>query len=214
MYTYKNLRGEPIPGPAQLQDLSDRVQKRVDALPVGLQDHIYRVKDIALKLAEQYGLDKERAGLGMLAHDIARAMAGPELFRRAAEFGLTINLLERQVPVLLHGPVGAELLRREDRLDDLSIYRAVYWHTTAHPALDDLGKLVFLADKLDPQKIARYPFIPELHRLAMEDLDRAVLEFLTRELASLTSRGELVHPAMVEARNALLLARTKEVSGR
>lgn len=210
MNNYKNLRGETINGPAELPDVSHRVEKRVDALPAGLQNHIYRVRDIACKLAEQHGLDRERAALGGLAHDIARAMPGRELIRRATGFGLPIGLLEHQVPVLLHGPVGAELLRREDRLDDLSIYRAVYWHTTAHPALDDLGKLVFLADKLDPQKISRYPYLPELHQLAMEDLDRAVLEFLSRELVSLVSQGELVHPAMVEARNALLLTLLKK----
>jgi HD superfamily phosphohydrolase YqeK len=40
--------------------------------------------------------------------------------------------------------------------------------------------------------------------MAMEDLDRAILEFLSREMASLVSQGQMVHPAMVEARNSLL----------
>jgi HD superfamily phosphohydrolase YqeK len=64
--------------------------------------------------------------------------------------------------------------------------------------------VVFLADKLDPQKIGRYPYLPLLRQMAMEDLDRAMLEFLSRELVSLVSRGEMAHPAMVGARNGLL----------
>ena len=96
------------------------------------------------------------------------------------------------------------MLKREDGLDDRSIHQAVYWHTTSHPALDQLGKVVFLADKLDPQKISYYPYLLELKKLAFEDLDRAVLEFLTRETMARVDRGELIHPAAVETRNYLL----------
>ncbi len=63
---------------------------------------------------------------------------------------------------------------------------------------------MFLADKLDPQKAHMYPYLPLLRQLALEDLDRAMLEFLTRETISLASRGLLVHPVAVETRNNLL----------
>ena len=189
-----------------MDDLAYRVQQRVDALPAGLKAHIYRVREICRQLAERHAIPRDRADLAILAHDVARAMPPRELIRRATQFGLPIGPVERQVPVLLHGPVGAELLRREEGLDDPAVYRAVHWHSTAHPSLDNLGKAVFLADKLDPQKIARYPYLPQLHPLALEDLDRALLEFLTRELIALASQGQPVHPAMVKARNALLAA--------
>ena len=91
-------------------------------------------------------------------------------------------------------------------MDDPALYQAVYWHTTAHPSLGGLGKVVFLADKLDPEKIARYPYLPELRRMALENLDRAVLEFLDREIVSMVSQGSMVHPAMIETRNHLLAA--------
>ena len=187
-------------------ELTRRIQDRVGILPTGLQEHIYRVRDIASELAPRHGVDPELASLAMLAHDVARAMSGPELIAHATRMGLPVGLVEERLPVLLHGPVGAELLKREDGLRDPSLYQAVYWHTTAHPSLDQLGRLVFLADKLDPQKLTRYPYQPYLRQLASEDLDQAILEFLTQEMVSLTSRGDLVHPAMVETRNALLAA--------
>ena len=188
------------------QELLERIQRRVDALPSGLRDHIYRVRDIAKQLAPSHGIDPERAALGMLAHDVARAMPDGELLHRAGEFGLPIGTVEREVPILLHGPVGAEILVKEDGLADPSIHQAVYWHTTAHPDLDSLGKLVFLADKLDPQKLVAYPYQPLLRQLAMEDLDKAVLEFLIRETVSLVSQGLMVHPKVLETRNHLLAA--------
>ena len=189
-----------------MDELVHRIQRRVDALPEGLQAHIYRVREIARELADCHGIDGERAALGILAHDVARAMPEEELTRRATEMGLPIGAVEREVPVLLHGPVGAEILKRESGLDDPALYQAVYWHTTAHPSLDGLGKVVFLADKLDPEKIARYPYLPELRRMALENLDRAVLEFLDREIVSMVSQGSMVHPAMIETRNHLLAA--------
>lgn len=182
-----------------------RIQRRVDALPPKLQAHIARAQDVARELAPWHQVSPEQAALGILAHDVARALPGAELLRCAAQFGLPVGLVDRRAPVLLHGPVGAEILRREEGLTDAAaLYQAVYWHTTAHPGLDKLGKVVFLADKLDPNKGKKYPYQPLLRELAQENLDAAILEFLTRQLVDLAGRGLMVHPIMVKTRNALL----------
>ena len=187
-----------------LGDLETLVNRRVAGLPDGLRKHIYRVRDIAANLAERHGLNPQLAALAMLAHDVARAMPGRQLLYRAEQLEVPVTALERSLPILLHGPVGARILEREDGLTDESIYQAVYWHTSAHPSLDRLGKLVFLADKLDPEKSSTYPYLPELMELAVQDLDLGVLEFASREIIARTQRGEMVHPALVETRNALL----------
>ncbi|MCI0865006.1 MAG: bis(5'-nucleosyl)-tetraphosphatase (symmetrical) YqeK [Chloroflexi bacterium] len=187
-----------------MEKLALQIQSRVNKLPPGLQAHINRVSDIARELAPHHGVDPDRAALGMLAHDVARAMPNQELLRHAAEFNLPVTLVERQMPVMLHGPVGAEILQREDGLTEEDLYQAVYWHTTGHPSLDRLGKVVFLADKLDPLKISRYPYLPFLRELALEDLDRAILEFLSRETVARATTNEMIHPATVETRNHLL----------
>jgi len=197
------MTGDGITGVPGWKDLRNRVKRRVGQLP---QAHINRVTAIARELAPRHGLDPELAAVGMQAHDVARAIPGPELLSLAESLNLTVDLVQLHVPLLLHGPVGAELLRREDGLDYDSLYQAVYWHTTGHPSLDQLGKLVFLADKLDPQKLPRYPYQPHLQELALDDLDAALVEFFTREMVSLAREGELIHPAMLEARNTLLAA--------
>ncbi len=200
------ITGDGITGITGWEDLRDRVERRVGQLPEGLQAHINRVTAIARELAPPHGLDPNLAALGMQAHDVARAIPGPDLLSLAGSLNLTVDPVQLHVPLLLHGPVGAELLRQEDGLDDDSLYQAVYWHTTGHPSLDQLGKVVFLADKLDPQKLPRYPYQPHLWELALHDLDAALVEFFTREMVSLAGRGELIRPAMLEARNALLTA--------
>lgn len=194
-------------------DLARRIQRRVDNLPPKLQAHIARAQEVARELAPYHQVSPEQAALGILAHDVARAMSGAELLHCAAQFALPVGIVDRRVPVLLHGPVGAEILRREEGLTAAGedgdngcggLYQAVYWHTTAHPGLDAMGKVVFLADKLDPNKGKKYPYQPRIMELARENLDAALLEFLTRQIVDLTSRGLLVHPMMIQARNALL----------
>ncbi len=180
------------------------IEGRVDALPSGLREHIHRVLQEALTLAHRHDMDQDKVKFGALAHDVARAMKGDDLLSRAREMGIPIHPVEERLPVLLHGPVGAELLKREG-LDDGEVYDAVYWHTTCRAGLGPVAKAVYLADKLDPQKIARYPFQAELHELAAHSLDAAILKFLERDLCSLLQEGSLLHPASVNARNELLL---------
>ena len=188
--------------------IESRIQRRVESLPAGLQAHIGRAREVARELAPYHNVDPERAALGILAHDVARAMPGPELIAQATRFRLPVRPVEESVPLLLHGPVGAEILRVEDGLaagdEESDLYQAVYWHTTFHPTLvDDMGKVVFLADKLDPNKRKRIPYQPEIMKLALEDLDAAILEFLRRQVIDLTDRGKEVHPMMLEARDTL-----------
>ena len=109
--------------------------------------------------------------------------------------------------MLLHGPLAAHWLRQRYGVEDSQVLEAVGWHTTARPGLGPLAKLVFLADKLDPEKATRYPFLDRVRALAQEDLDPALLEFLTLDLQRLLQAGDLVHPAGVEARNELLVRR-------
>ena len=186
-------------------DLERRIVARVDALPKGLREHIGRVQCVALELARHHGLDEETVMLGALAHDVARAMSGDQLLIKAGELGIPVHPVEAKVPILLHGPVAAESLRRSDGLQDQDVYEAVYWHSTAHVDLRPAAKVVFLADKLDPQKAPRYPYQPELKELSLVDLDRAIASFLDHELIALLQRGSLVHPVSVEARNQIVL---------
>lgn len=191
-----------LPGP-----VVERIRRRMNRVPPALREHCQRVENIARQLADRHGLDADAAGIAGLAHDAAKHFSATELLLRVEEYDLPLSELERRRPAILHGPIGAEMLRREDRLNDPSLYDAIYWHTTGNPSGGDaMGHVVFLADKLDPSKRKRYPFQPELGELAESDLPAAMIMFLNRNIARLLDAGALVHPAALAARNALLLA--------
>jgi predicted HD superfamily hydrolase involved in NAD metabolism len=182
-----------------LQEIINRIKDRVSRLPIGLQSHIYRVEDIAVRLSANYDLDPNLARLGALCHDVARAMSDQELLFEASRMGLSICDVERKIPILLHGPVGSEIIRTQDSVENEAILEAVCWHTSGSSTLDTLGKIVFLSDKLDPEKVAKYPYQAQLYKLANADLDAAMLEFLNREVDTLNMRGALIHPGMIDA---------------
>ncbi len=184
----------------------DRIRRRMNRLPPELCDHCKRVEQIARQMAEHHGIDPEPVGVAALAHDAAKHFSSLEILLRVEEYDLDVTEFDRSNAPILHGPIGAEMLRREDRLNEPSLYDAIYWHTTGNPSGGDvLGHIVFLADKLDPIKLRRYPWQPELRELAEQNLAAATAMFLSRNVARLLEDGKAVHPAAIEARNALLL---------
>lgn len=186
----------------------DRIHRRIRRLPPWLQEHCQRVEQIARDLAERHGQDVEAVGLTGLAHDATKHFSGVENLLRMEEYDLPpVTEFERRNPGILHGMVGAELLKREDGLGHPRLYNAIYWHTTGDPTGGDaIAHIVFLADKLDPVKIKRYPWQGELKELAGNDLPAAMIMFLTRNLVRMLDKGSAVHPASIEARNSLLLS--------
>ena len=194
-------------------NLIQGLQLRVEYLPDGLKAHIYRARDVALELASDHGVDFQQTELAMLAHDVMRATSGGKLLKLAEQDGLPVNAVDRRLPILLHGPVGAESVRRENGVVDEDILDAVRWHSTGHPCLSPLGKLVFIADKLDPQKAAAYPYQPDLRKMANVDLDMAILEFLSRETKRRIQRREPVHPISIETINCLLVEHRSPPAG-
>ncbi|MEK7872473.1 MAG: bis(5'-nucleosyl)-tetraphosphatase (symmetrical) YqeK [Chloroflexota bacterium] len=175
-------------------------------LPRGLRDHCERVAAVAVVLASRHDLDPALAEAAALLHDVARHLPGAEMLRRARDYGVPVSPLDERMPVLLHGPVGAETLRREWDVRDPRVLDAVWVHTFGREGMAPLDKLLFLADKLDPRKDKRYPFNAQVRERASADLDGALLDWLTGELRRLVDAGAAVHPLMVAARNSLLLA--------
>ncbi|GAI94369.1 unnamed protein product, partial [marine sediment metagenome] len=90
----------------------EALKAAIGRLPRGLAEHVERVVAEADRLAAGLKeLDREQVELAAWGHDIARALSRRELLARARGFGLEVSPVEEEAPILLHGPVGAEILR-------------------------------------------------------------------------------------------------------
>ena len=174
------------------------------SLPVGLQQHSLRARSKASELAMIHKIDSDKAGLAGLCHDIARHISGDELYRKANEYGIAINPVEESNRILLHGPVGAEILIRNCGVDDSEIIEAVWWHSSFNVGLGPVAKCTFLADKLDPNKSSRFTDMEGKYRLATKSLDKAILAFIEEDVMNMLNNGNQIHPASIDARNWLL----------
>ena len=182
------------------------IEARIGRLPSGLRQHLAQTRRMARELARQHGIDEDKADLGAACHDLARLLKAGDLIEQAQRYGLGIHPVELASPVLLHGPVAALWLEHEDGVEDSEVLEAVRWHSTGREGMGSVAKVVFLADKLDPAKLKRYPQLERVAALVDESLDRAALEFVDLELDYFLKKAIAIHPATIELRNELLAA--------
>jgi len=173
-------------------------------LPAGLLAHTDRMVALADRLAARHGLDRGRVRLAAQGHDLLRAVPPHELLARATARRLAIDPVERGEPVLLHGPLGALELSERFRVTDEGVLAAVRWHTTGHPDFAAEQWAVFVADKAEPDKVARRPALAKVAMLAERSLDAAALVYLDLLLEQAVEERWALHPLAKLARNALL----------
>ncbi|MGF1470519.1 MAG: bis(5'-nucleosyl)-tetraphosphatase (symmetrical) YqeK [Rubrobacteraceae bacterium] len=158
--------------------------------------HTLRVADTAVELAAAHGLDTGRTRLAALLHDAAREMKRAEFLRLAEEWNLPVDGAARENPKLLHGPVAAELARRELGVEDEEVLEAIRVHTVGSPGMGPLALVVYIADKIEPAR--DYPSVDRLRKLATVDLHETAAEALRRIHAYNTERGNATHPASLQ----------------
>lgn len=155
-------------------------------------EHTLRVAETAERLAELHGLDPRQARLASLLHDAAREVGKEELLRVAGEKDLLVSDLERERPMLLHGPVAAELSREDLGVKDGEVLDAVRAHTTGEPGMGPLALALYVADKIEPDR--DQPGVEALRELAPASLRRAARDALEGSISHNERRGRPVHP--------------------
>lgn len=165
-------------------------------------EHSLGVAEVSLELASRYGCEARKARLAGLLHDYARGLGDQQLLDLARENDLIRHPLERKVPVLLHGPVGALLVKRELGIKDPEILAAISNHTTGSPGMSLMSAIVYLADVIEPAR--SFPGVERLRELSQQNLHRAVVSAIDCSIRYCLDKGILVHPASIEARNEIL----------
>ena len=173
-------------------------------LPEGLYLHTGRVCNEARSFAPLFKLEMESVEVAAAAHDICRSMKGKDLLAEAKRRRLPIKEIDKHLPILLHGPVAAAIVRDEFGIQDNDILEAIHWHSTGTPGMSPLAELVFLADKLDPMKRTRYPFIDQVRECVVNNHEKALFMFISEEIKRLVDLGQLLHPASLATWNWLL----------
>ena len=179
-------------------------ERMLPELPPSMAAHIDRVVALADELARRHGLDVARVRLAAQGHDLLRAVPPAKLLQRAEARGLPIDPVERAAPVILHGPLAALELEERFGVDDQDVLHAIRWHTPGHPDYSREAWAMFVADKVEPDKVARTPALASIRTLADESLETAALAYLDFRLAEAVDKRVQVHPMATLSRNALI----------
>ena len=132
--------------------------------------------------------DARRAGI---LHDITKALNAEEQLQLAQDYQMALTDFERAHPKLLHAKTGA-VIAREIFGENEAVCEAITWHTTARADMTLLGKIIYLADYMEPNRVL--DGIDELRRLTWMDLDTALQRGLEMSLAHVLSTGSAVDP--------------------
>ncbi|MBW4693050.1 MAG: bis(5'-nucleosyl)-tetraphosphatase (symmetrical) YqeK [Lyngbya sp. HA4199-MV5] len=190
--------------------MRDRViqwlQKHV---PASRLQHILRVEQMAIELAQRHDIDPLQAAQAGLMHDLAKFFKPQRLLEMARAERLVLDPVDVANPHLLHAAVGAIVARDEFGIHDESVLDAIRHHTLGCPGMSSLSCVVFLADSLEPGR-GDTPELVALRESSQQNLYRAVWLTCDESLRHLLSRAQQIHPRMVQTRNwALALADKK-----
>lgn len=162
--------------------------------------HVLGTEQEAIRLAERYGADVEKARVAALLHDCTKKLNMEEQLALCSHYGIELDELEQKALKLLHAKTGAAIARDVFGVDE-EIYHAIWWHTTGHAGMTLLEKIIYLADYIEPSR--DFPGVDKLRKVCYEDLDKGLLMGLDMTIQEMTEMGNPVHRATVEARDAL-----------
>ena len=170
-------------------------------LPPWLQAHTERVVAEGRRLAQLHEVDPSRVQAAAWGHDLYRHLDDAALLRAACDLVIPPDPAEQAEPILLHGPVAAARARWAWGVADAEVLEAIRFHTTGRPGMSPVALTLFLADKLEPAKVAADPGLAGIRVLAERDPVAALLAFLDRRIMHYVSAGRVLHPLALETRN-------------
>ena len=168
--------------------------------------HTISTQKEAIKLAQRYGVNPEKASLAALLHDCAKNVDPENMITILERQYIPVDDIERNNPAILHGKVGRVMARYKFNVTDDEILDAIECHTTGRENMTMLEKIIFLADVIEETR--DYSGVEEVRAMAYEDIDKALVMSLNRTILQVLRRGNLLHPETIKARNYLIMENT------
>ncbi|WP_313164218.1 bis(5'-nucleosyl)-tetraphosphatase (symmetrical) YqeK [Sedimentibacter sp.] len=141
-------------------DLNNLIIKLKNRLSPKLFNHCIGTMEEAEKLSLRYSADVNKAKTGGLLHDCGKSEKGKDN--------------------LTHAEAGAILAKEVYNVQDEDIINAIKHHTTGRENMTTLEKIIYIADKIEPNRY--YEGVEELREIAYKDLDAAIIVSLEKTI--------------------------------
>lgn len=167
-------------------------------------NHSVGTAECAEKLAEKYNLNKEKAYIAGLLHDCAKCFSNKKL-KEIIDKHLKVEECEMLNYKTLHAPVSAYIAQKDFGVSDNEILSAIRWHTLGKQDMTTFEKIIFLADKIEPNTREK-KYCSEIRSILTEPngLNLALLRCYVETIKSLAKRELKICFKTIDIYNHLL----------
>lgn len=165
--------------------------------------HTLGTANCAKELAKQFGLNQDKAYLAGLLHDCAKCFSNEKLLDIIHQH-LDVEECEMLNYKTLHAPVSAYIAETEFNITDKEIISAIRWHTLGKLNMTDFEKIIFIADKIEPNTRDK-EYSDKIRELLSQGngLNKALLKCYKETIKSLVKRDLKICLLTIEIYNKL-----------
>jgi predicted HD superfamily hydrolase involved in NAD metabolism len=175
------------------QQITKIRRKLIAELDKERYEHTLGVMYTAASMAMCHGADVEQALLAGLLHDCAKCIPGENKIKMCEKYHLNVSEVERENPSLLHAKLGAFLAAKKYHIEDKEIINAIASHTTGHPHMTLLEKIIYIADYIEPGR-PELANMEEVRHLAFRNIDECLYRILEDSLEYLNRLSKPIDP--------------------
>ncbi|MCL2520297.1 MAG: bis(5'-nucleosyl)-tetraphosphatase (symmetrical) YqeK [Spirochaetaceae bacterium] len=162
--------------------------------------HSLAVAECAGMLAARFGLDTHKAELAGLGHDITKEFSAAEQKDYALLHSVYLPDGD-DFPQILHGRTAAFFIKEKLNFYDNEVDGAMYKHTTCSEEMNELDKIIFIADGITPR---HHLFTAKQQQMLEEfELNRLFYEALKNKINYCLLTGKIIYGAALEWYNKL-----------
>ena len=187
----------------------DYIQKWLEEnLSTKRYSHSLGAAQMAQDLAKLFNQDEQKAYLAGLIHDCAKNFEDSvllDIINNEIKTGFEQSELKN--PKTYHAIVGAYLIQKEFEIDDPEIISAVRNHTIGKTNMSIFDKIIFLADKIEPNTRDK-SYIKRIWKLIEKNkgtigLDLALLKCFCETIKKLISKRYYICDSTIDVYNEL-----------
>ncbi len=166
---------------------------RVDRL-----NHVFGVRDMALKLGKIYGEDLEKIRIVALLHDYTKyeSRAYHEALIRQHYHE---RIIQEYSKPLYHGFSAAVIAKEQYGITDQDMLRAIESHTVGRPNMSRLEKIIFISDYIELNRM--YPSCVKAREIAFNNIDLAIYEAINDSINLYERNGGFIPKIAYDARD-------------
>ena len=164
--------------------------------------HSIEVMNTSIELARLYGANEQKAAMAGLLHDCAKCLPYDKMMEMSFKYNADIDSIMLKEKALIHGPLGERMAKYIFAIQDLDILRSIKYHSTGRKDMTLLEKRIYIADYIEPGR--SFSGVEKIRAKARVSLDEAILMTINNTIQYILSKGALIHPYTIDARNDIL----------